>query len=97
MSMPKVISPEIVVKILIYHLGISVACLILFALIGRLGSIRAYIAAAGSLAALIASGEGVWMSIRLRNVRCSLLTVCALVALAFWAWLVFLRIYGHYA
>jgi len=93
----KVISPAIAVRIVLFHAGFSIACLLLFALLGSVDSIRVYVGAAGCVTGIIASGEGVWMSIRLRDVRCSLATVCALVALALWAWLLYLRIYGHFA
>jgi hypothetical protein len=90
-----IVTPQAAVKILLFHGGMSMVCIPLFILLGGVGWIRAWSAAIGCTTAILASGEGVWMSIRLRHVRCALMTGVALLALLFWAWVLYLRVYGH--
>jgi len=92
---PLIVTPQAAVRILLYHAGISIACISFFILVQSVGWVRAWSGAIGCGTAILASGEGVWMSIRLRDGRCMLLTILALLALAFWAWVVYLSVYGR--
>ena len=94
---PFVVTPQAAVRILLFHGGVSIACIPVFIFFESVGWIGAWSGAIWFMTALLASGEGMWMSLRLRDARCALVTFLALPALGFWSWVLYLKVYGQNA
>jgi len=92
-----ILTPHSISKVTLCLVLVSVVAAILYIPLQRVEGLRGILGAIGLMCSLLSSGIAAWFSIRMRDRRCMLVALVSLLPLAFWAWLLYERVYGQYA
>jgi len=92
-----ILTPHSISTVTLRLVLISAVAAILYIPLQRVDSLRGILGALGFMCSLLSSGIAAWFSIRMRDRRCILVALASLLPLAFWAWVLYERVYGQYA
>jgi hypothetical protein len=99
MSKNIILHPRAVARSTFWMVLIGAASALLLLLLQRLGveGARPLLAGLGAPSALFGGGIAAGCAISTRDRRCALIAAASLFPLAFWAWVIYERVYRQYA